>query len=71
MHPELTQETRFTTVNSAETGEASSLANPVWRIYSRTELLIGARRILKPSLRYDYPLIPPNRASRPIRDEER
>ena len=23
----------------------------------------------KPSLRYDYPLIPPNRASRPIRDE--
>ena len=27
--------------------------------------------ILKPSLRYDYPLIPLNRASRPIRDEER
>jgi len=27
--------------------------------------------VLKPSLRYDYPLIPPNRASRPIRDEER
>ena len=25
----------------------------------------------KPSLRYDYPLIPPNRASGPIRDEER
>jgi hypothetical protein len=29
----------------------------------------GAR--VKPSLRYDYPLIPSNRASRPIRDEER
>ena len=27
--------------------------------------------LLKPSLRYDSPLIPPNLASRPIRDEER
>jgi len=27
--------------------------------------------LFKPSLRYDYPLIPPNQASRPIRDEER
>ena len=32
---------------------------------------IRGTHIIKPSLRYDYPLIPPNRASRSIRDEER
>jgi hypothetical protein len=32
---------------------------------------VGTSGLFKPSLRYDYPLIPPNLASRPIRDEER
>ena len=45
-HPKLTQETTVSTVTSAEIGEAS-LANPVWRIYPLTELIILARRILK------------------------
>ena len=43
------------------------------QIYSETreELKFRSGSILKPSLRYDYPLIPLNRASRPIKDEER
>jgi len=56
-------------------------ALPVTVVNSKVELPLGialdqgraatAQNVLQPSLRYDYPLIPPNLASRPIRDEDR
>jgi len=43
-----------------------------WQLTVRAGFLTRSfRSTLKPSFRYDYPTIPPNIASRPIRDEER
>jgi len=56
---------RETCIRSSQSNFSKSLSRPI--IWGPSASRV-TRRLLKPSLRFDYPLNPPNTTSRPIRD---